>query len=163
MNAPAVAWFVNDNTAPYYEKFDEDIQNIFPYQNKIFLLDSSGAVYEDIKHGWIKSSIIMKPGSYVVFSDNDLIACRPSQLFKDLKEKGMCYSVKNNWSVEINWREILPDICSSNLIVIGEQNNKKTAWKIDISNGNKLQVKEISSKIQNPCNVHFNSNVVNPY
>ncbi len=156
INYPSVVWFNDKYSRSFYKRFEYDIQDIFEYNNQIYLLDSTGAVFKFLGQAWKLSGIKLQQNSYVIYSEDDIIACQPASLFKNSKERGKCYSVNKEWSVEINWTDIMPKMCGDELKAIGRLQKNKAAWKVDIETGKSLIRKDISSDISDPCKVIFN-------
>lgn len=151
INHPVLARVTADLKDINYWNFDAILKDIFIYQSAVHVNDSTGNVYTIANASREKTTIILKPRSTVIASDNDIIACVPSSVLESVREIGECYSVTMGWSVAVNWVDVRPKLCTKHLVVFEDFNKKPLVRKITINDGKISETIPVKAPIKNLC------------
>jgi hypothetical protein len=155
INYPTAARISSKLKETDYWSFDYFLNDIFVYQDKIYIAADNGVVYTLKNSNWVKSSLKLNPNSYVVLSDDDIVACYPSSLLKADQSIGACYSTKKKWNVTVNWWDQTPTICHGSLYVYEDNNDGKIVKKINLDTGKVQNSKRVSKMPDHICEIAF--------
>lgn len=145
VNHPYLVFVKNDLTEQYDWAQEATVEQVFTFNEQLYLLDEDGNTKRKSKEGWSEGGISFLPKSKVVYSNSDIIACVPSPLAKNSLENGNCYSLKKGWRVNLAWRSIQPAVCGDYLTTIEDNAEEIKGHEIDLDTG-KI-VKTISLKV----------------
>ncbi len=151
INHPTVARVSDDLKKLHYWPFSNLLQQLFVFENSLYLLDGTGAVFQYENQNWKKDRLMLFPESRVIRAEKDIIACYPSSLLKSGNRIGACYSVKRKWKVPVNWRKIEPKICDDRLIIFETVNREMFIRTINITNGKIMVSRTLAKEPQDLC------------
>lgn len=154
-NKPTLAWLSETDNSPLYWSFDNILQQVFILNDMPHLLDMNGGLHQFEKQTWIKSSLKLKDNSRIIYTENTILACYPTPLFKSPSSIGGCYTIDGKWEIKVNWRDTLPKVCNEHLVAIDK--NKKTLWIRNYSktSGELLSSSKITKIPDDLCSFSF--------
>jgi hypothetical protein len=155
VNHPYVVFVKKDLTEQFDWVQQAMVEQMFIFNNQLFLLDEYGNTKVKSGQSWNKSKISFLPNSKIVYNVSDIIACVPSPLGKSSQDKGNCYSLKKGWKVNVAWRSIQPIVCGGFLNAIEDDSAKIKAHKINLDTGRIVKSIDLKSppSQENLCNM----------
>lgn len=135
--------------------FPSSIQSLFSYDGDTLASDKQGAVYKLEKANWVKSDIAIKPNSYVLDSQDDIVACTKPSMTKAHGRRGNCYSLEKNWSHDYSLASTAPVMCGRQLRLVSLDGGQFKVKAIDIKDGSVVAEAKVSSDERDLCEVQF--------
>ena len=116
--------------------FAAAVQGFFQVDDSVHVLLASGGAFRQSPTGWVESELQFKPDSVVVHTRNGVIACNPVPVAMVSQQRGSCYAADGTWSVDVSWREVRPQVCGDEALVVVEQRRDAlVAHRIGLKDG----------------------------
>ena len=157
VNHPWIVFADKKLTDIKYWPQQSPVKHFFEYKKLVNFVNRSGEIHYFDGGIWHRSDLSLKPGSIIIFSDNYLIACKPSPLTKVSRERGSCYSPQKKWDVDVSWGNVTPSICNQILTVVEDRAFDITAHQFDMQTGELLKSKKLRTAVKDSCQTFANS------
>lgn len=150
-NHPVVVFLSQDLKTKRSWPMPGSVTQFFLFKNALHVLTIDGQALQTDGLNWSGVGLAFKRDSFVVWSDDDLVACNPAPLLMNDKTKGGCYSLFKGWQFDANWREVKPQICNGNLMVLEARAGVWWLRQLDVTSGAVLVSRKISDLVSDLC------------